>query len=215
MLTVGSTKRLIIVLVAGLALSVFGAAVIKRQEKFTENPLLAAATPIVTTTTAPPVTTTAAPVAVTRPPRPVRAPVDAYAAEEIVEIGRIEIPKIGLNHRVMHGISMRNIDLGPSHWPGTAMPGEVGNTVFAGHRVTHTHPFLRINELVPGDLVIFHINGLKSTYSVTGSEVVYPNNLSIVDQTDTATGTLFACHPPHSAKQRYVVHLALVDSVTE
>jgi sortase A len=211
---VGSTKRLIIVLVAGLGLSFFGAAVIKQQEKFVEDPLLASAIPTTTTTTAPPVTTTA-PVAVTRPARPVQAPVNAYAAEPIVEIGTIEIPKLGLSHRVMHGISLRNIDLGPSHWPGTAMPGEVGNTVFAGHRVTHTHPFLRINELVPGDLVIFHINGLKSTYSVTGSEVVYPDNLSIVDQTDTATGTLFACHPPHSAKQRYVVHLALVDSVLE
>jgi sortase A len=170
------------------------------------------AIPTTTTTEAP---TTTAPVQVTRPSRPVAAPREAYAVEPIVEIGTIEIPKIGLNHRIMHGISMRNIDNGPSHWPGTAMPGEAGNTVFAGHRVTHTHPFLRINELAPGDLVIFHVNGLKSTYNVTGSEVVYPDNLGIVNQTETATGTLFACHPPHSARQRYVVHLALVDSVLE
>lgn len=197
-----------------MALSLFGAAVIQRQEKFADSPLLASAVPTTTSTTEPPTTTTA-PVAVTRPSRPVSAPANAYAAEPIVRIGTIEIPKIGLVHPIFHGISLRNIDQGPSHWPGTAMPGEVGNTVFAGHRVTHTHPFLRINELVPGDLVIFHINGVKSTYSVTGSEVVFPNNLSIVDQTDTATGTLFACHPPHSAKQRYVVHLALVDSVAE
>jgi sortase A len=115
----------------------------------------------------------------------------------------------------MEGITLRNIDLGPSHWPGTALPGDSGNAVFAGHRVTHTHPFLRINELAPGDLVIFHIDGRKSTYSVTGSEVVYPDNLSIVNQTETATATLFACHPPHSAKQRYVVHLALVDTTSE
>jgi sortase A len=188
--------------------------VIKRQEKFVESPVLAAATPLVTTTTAPPVTTTA-PIVQARATRPVRAPTNAYAAEPIVEIGAIEIPKIGLHHRVMEGISLRNIDLGPSHWPGTAMPGEIGNAVFAGHRVTHTHPFLRINELSPDDLVIFHIGGLKSTYKVTGSEIVYPNELRIVDQTDTPTGTLFACHPPHSAKQRYVVHLALVDSVSE
>ena len=33
-------------------------------------------------------------------------------------------------------------------WPGSAVPGQLGNAVFAGHRVTHTHPFLRINELV-------------------------------------------------------------------
>ena len=214
MMSVGGTKRLIIVLIAGMSLSLMGAAAIKRQEKFVESPVLASAAPLVTTTTAPPVTTTQ-PVALPRAARPVRAPADSYAPEAIQEIGAIEIPKIGLYHRVMEGISLRNIDLGPSHWPGTAMPGDVGNTVFAGHRVTHTHPFLRINELTPGDLVIFHINGVKSTYNVTGSEVVYPDNLSIVNQTDTATGTLFACHPPHSAKQRYVVHLALVDSVPE
>jgi sortase A len=204
------SRRLIIVLVAGMLFSFLGAAVIKRQEKFVDTPMLAVAIPTTTTTEAP---TTTAPVQVTRPSRPVAAPREAYAVEPIVEIGTIEIPKIGLNHRIMHGISMRNIDNGPSHWPGTAMPGEAGNTVFAGHRVTHTHPFLRINELAPGDLVIFHVNGLKSTYNVTGSEVVYPDNLGIVNQTETATGTLFACHPPHSARQRYVVHLALVDSV--
>ena len=147
-----------------------------------------------------------------RSARPVTPPKDSYAAEPIVEIGTIEIPKIGLFHRIMHGITLRNIDEGPSHWPGTAMPGEVGNTVFAGHRVTHTHPFLRINELVPGDLVIFHIQGMRSVYTVTGSEIVYPDALHITDQTETATGTLFACHPPHSAKQRYVVHLALQET---
>jgi sortase A len=198
-----------------LLFSFLGAAVIKKNEKFQENPLLAASTPttVSTTTTLPtPSTTAAAPVRVARASRPVSPPRDSYAAEPIVEIGTIEIPKIGLFHRIMHGISLRNIDQGPSHWPGTAMPGEPGNTVFAGHRVTHTHPFLRINELVPGDVVIFHIQGVKSTYTVTGSEVVYPDNLSIINPTETATGTLFACHPPHSAKQRYVVHLALAET---
>jgi sortase A len=210
----GGTRRLVIVLVAGLVFTMLGAAVIKKQEKFVENPLLASAVPSTTTTTAPPVTTRA-PVAVSRPPRPVAAPRDSYAAEPIVEIGTIEIPKIGLNHRIMHGISLRNIDQGPSHWPGTAMPGELGNTVFAGHRVTHTHPFRNIDQLVPGDLVIFHIGGVKSTYSVTGSEIVYPDALHITNQTSDATGTLFACHPPHSAKQRYVVHLAFVEKTVE
>jgi sortase A len=204
------TRRLVIVLVAGLTFSMLGAAVIKRQEKFVENPLLAVASPATTTTVAPPPTTAAAP-AVTRPARPVSVPKNSYAAEPIIELGTIEIPKIGLSHRIMHGISMRNIDLGPSHWPGTAMPGENGNTVFAGHRVTKTHPFRNIDQLVPDDIVIFRIQGLKSTYRVTGSSIVFPDALHITNQTAEPTGTLFACHPPGSAKQRYVVHLALVE----
>jgi sortase A len=140
---------------------------------------------------------------------PVVPPRDAYAPEPIQEIGTIEIPRIGLHHRVFHGITLRNIDQGPSHWPGTAMPGEVGNTVFMGHRVTHSHPFRRIHELAPGDEVIFTITGIRTVYAVTESFVVTPKQLEITHPTPTPTGTLFACHPPGSARQRYVVRLAL------
>lgn len=162
-----------------------------------------------TTTTAPPATVAA--VDETRD-RPVDAPANSYANEPIREIGTIEIPKIGLVHRVMEGVTLRNIDLGPSHWPGTAMPGQPGNAVFAGHRVTHTHPFRDIDQLVPGDQVIFTIGGVRSVYVVTGHEVVRPSETGIVAQTATPTATLFACHPPHSATYRYVVHLALSTS---
>ena len=104
---------------------------------------------------------------------------------------------------------MRNIDLGPAHWPGTALPGQVGNTVFAGHRVTHDRPFRHIDTLVPGDEVIFTVNGARSVYHVTGSQIVNPEDVWIADQTPTATGTLYACHPPGSAAKRFVVRLAM------
>lgn len=143
-------------------------------------------------------------------PTPVVPPANERAPEPIQEIGTIEIPKIGLSHRIFHGITMNNIDLGPSHWPGTALPGEVGNAVFAGHRVTKTRPFRNIDQLVPGDLVHFTVNGVRSTYAVTGHKVVTPKALDIVTQTPTPTATLFACHPPGSARYRYVVTLGLV-----
>src|SRR2546421_12901582 len=127
----------------------------------------------------------------------------------MVRIGTIEIPKIAVVSPIYHGGTLRNIDLGPSHWPGTALPGEAGNAVFAGHRVTHTHPFLHIDQLVPGDVVIFTVRGQRSTYQVTGHDVVRPDETWIVNQTPAPTATLFACHPPHSATYRYVVHLAL------
>ena len=168
--------------------------------------------PVVNTSTTVAPTTTAAPRAVVRSSgdAPVRPPANAYAPEPIQLIGQLEIPKIGLTTPIYNGITLRNIDLGPSHWPGTAMPGEVGNAVFAGHRVTHTHPFLHIDQLETGDQAIFTINGVRSVYQVTGHEVVRPDALWIANPTSTPTATLFACHPPHSASFRYVVHLALV-----
>lgn len=77
--------------------------------------------------------------------------------------------------------------------------------------MTKTKPFRNIDQLVPGDEVIFKIAGQRSVYEVTGSKVVLPTALEIVDPTPTATGTLCACHPPGSAKYRYVVLLALVE----
>ena len=182
-----------------------------------DTPLLVAAPTTTTSTTLPP-SSTAPPVVSTAPPAtPVPPPANEYAPEPVVQIGSIEIPKIGLVHPVFHGITMRNIDKGPSHWPGTALPGEVGNAVFAGHRVTKTHPFRHIDQLVPGDEVFFTVDPaaiggtgapMRTRYTVTGHEVVPPTAMRIVDPTPTATATLFACHPPGSARYRYVVKLA-------
>jgi sortase A len=159
------------------------------------------------TTTAAAPTTTALPVSATRP---VDVPADPYAPEPIRLIGRMRIPRIGLVHDVYEGITMNNIDLGPSHWPGSALPGQIGNAVFSGHRVTHDHPFRRIDELTAGDLVHFEIGGVRSAYRVIGDEIVTPNDMWIANPSPTPTATLFACHPPGSKRYRYVVHLVLV-----
>ena len=169
-----------------------------------------------TTTTAAPTTTTTAPPATTTTttfvepaPQPAAPPADEYAQEPHVVLGTIEIPKLGLNVPLNEGISLVSIDRGPSHWPGTALPGQVGTVVVAGHRVTKTRPFRYIDRLVPGDEVIFTVASGRWVYKMTSYEIVTPDALRIVDQTPTPTATLFACHPPGSAKYRYVVRLAL------
>lgn len=142
-------------------------------------------------------------------PTPVMPPADPYAPEDVFVIGTIEIPALGLAAPLHHGVTLNAIDRGPSHWPGTALPGELGNVVVAGHRVTRGGPFRHIDKLVPGDQVIFTVDGRRSVYRVTGHEVVTPDAMRIVDQTPAYTGTLFACHPPGSEDYRYVVSLAL------
>lgn len=148
-------------------------------------------------------------------PFPIAIPDDSYADEPVVEYGSIEIPKIGLSHATYEGVTLHNIDEGPSHWPGTAHPGQRGNAVFAGHRVTHSHPFRRVDELEPGDEVIFKANGVRSVYRVTATMVVWPDATWIADQTSEPTATLYACHPPGSAAQRYVVQMALASAAPD
>ena len=170
--------------------------------------------PVVVPATAPPSTTPAYLDPTLPPPgpplpEPVAIPADSYAPEPVVEIGTMEIPAIGLKHRIFDGVTLHNIDRGPSHWTGSAMPGQMGNAVFAGHRTSNDQPFRRIDQLVPGDKVVFTIGGVTTTYRVTGHLIVRPSDSWIADQTPDYTATLYACHPLGSTAERYVVRLVM------
>ena len=169
----------------------------------------------VATTNAPNLPTTTASTTTTAPPLPVPqdGPADPYAWEPEIVLGSIEIPKLGLAVPLNEGISLVTIDRGPSHWPGTAMPGQAGNVVVAGHRVTHTHPFRHIDSMVPGDEVLFTVDGVRHRYVMTANQIVTPDQTEIVAQTPGKTATLFACHPPGSARYRFVVHLEYAGTV--
>ncbi len=157
-----------------------------------------------TTTTAP--TTSAVPETLPNPESP---PADPRAAEPLVALGTIEIPKIGITKSLYEGITLTTLDHGPGHWPGTAMPGKFGNVVIAGHRVSHDKPFRNLDQLVEGDDVFLTTGDGRFDYKVTGIEIVTPDAVWIADQTPDYTATLFACNPPGSTRQRIVVHLAL------
>ena len=167
-----------------------------------DSPLLTAPTTATPTTHKIVTTTTIDPAKL---PHPLPPPADPYAPTPIVQIGTIEIPKIGLVHPIFEGITLTVIDHGPGHWPGSALPGQPGNTVFPGHRVTHTHPFLNLDQLVRNDLIIFHMAYGDVTYKVTSLQIVQPTDLWVTNPTRSPTVTLIACHPKHSAAQRIVV----------
>ena len=163
----------------------------------------------VASTTTEPATTVDLTTAAATLPVPV-APPPERAVESADEVGRIEIPKLGIDMAFFEGVTLNTLDRGPGHWPGTALPGQPGNVVIAGHRVSHTRPFRYIDKLSDGDQVIFTIGSQRYTYAVTGTEIVTPDRIDIVAQTAQPTATLFACHPPGSTQYRWVTRLALV-----
>jgi sortase A len=159
-----------------------------------------------TTTTTTSTTTTSLALQMTQPVAP---PSDPRGVENNPPLGRIAIPKIGLDSELHQGIRLTTLDRGPGHWPGTAMPGQIGNVVVAGHRTSHGAEFRHLDALAPGDEVVFTTADGTFTYHVTGTQIVTPDALWIVDPTDTPTATLFACHPLGSTAKRIVVNLAL------
>jgi sortase A len=165
-------------------------------------------------TTASPAPSTSTTLAAAPPlPRPEDAPADPYAETPDVVHGTLALPTIGVSEQLHEGVTLTAIDRGPSHWPGTALPGQLGNVVVAGHRVTHSQPFHDLDRLAPGDPLVFTMNdGTTWTYELTGTEIVTPDAMHIVDQSPDHTATLFACHPKGSAAQRIVAHFRLVGS---
>jgi sortase A len=130
----------------------------------------------------------------------------------VIEVGSIRIPKLDVDMKLYEGIRLTTLDYGPGHWPGTAMPGENGNVVIGGHRTSKHRVFRHVDQLDPGDEIIFDDeNGDEHLYLVDRVEIVPPSAVWIVDPTETPTATLFACHPPGSTAQRIVVFADLAE----
>ena len=128
-------------------------------------------------------------------------------------VGLLKIAKIGLSKVIVQGTSTSDLRQGPGHYPGTPLPGELGNAAIAGHRTTYGAPFYNLDELARGDpIVITTIQG-TFTYHVTATLVVSPGDISVVDNTPTAELTLTTCNPRFSASSRLVVHAALAGRV--
>ncbi len=127
-----------------------------------------------------------------------------------VVIGRLEIPAISLRAAVIEGSSLAQLTYGPGHVSATALPGQAGNAVVAGHRTTWGKPFARLQELQPGNRIVFENGAGRATYVVTTSKVVSPNDASVLQPTSANVVTLITCTPPHFATHRLVIraHLA-------
>ena len=138
---------------------------------------------------------------------------------EKVRLGRgiamIRIPRFGRKWRfvVVEGVDREDLRKGPGHYPGTAMPGEVGNFVVSGHRTTYSAPFNRLGELDRGDKILIDTRDKQYVYKVTGRKIVKPDATEV---TAPVPGhpkrrptqrliTLTTCHPKYSAAQRMII----------
>lgn len=127
----------------------------------------------------------------------------APAAGEVY--ARLSIPAIGLRALAREGVSAAVLDRGPGHYPGTSAPGHGGTVAIAGHRVTHTHPFLRLNELRRGDTISVTYRSRRHDYRVVAMRIVRPTEVWTLGPQRVETLVLTACHPPGRDAHRLVV----------
>ena len=99
--------------------------------------------------------------------------------------GVLRIPRFGAGYAVplVEGTGAQSLAVGVGHVVGSAHPGDIGNLVLAGHRVTHGEPFRRLSTLQFGDEVV--VETLDSGYvyritSGTGGTIRLPDSASWV-----------------------------------
>ena len=113
----------------------------------------------------------------------------------------ITIPRLHLKTTV--GTSL---DRGPAWWPVTGRPGDGDTIAIAGHRTTHTHPFLHLDRLEPGDVIYLRFKGVAHRYVMSGRRIVSSKQLHLADARGHELLLLTACHPKASSRQRIVIY---------
>jgi sortase A len=134
-------------------------------------------------------------------------------------IARLYLPTLGTDEVtvVVEGVGTDDLKRGPGHYPGTALPGNVGNVVLSGHRTTYGAPFNRLDELTVGAAVVLETRGFWYTYRVTGTTIVPPSDIGVTLPVPDRAGatpterflTLTTCNPKYSATTRLIVRALL------
>ena len=86
----------------------------------------------------------------------------------------LEIGSLGLQTVVVEGVDSATTRVGPGHVPGTAAPGQPGNSVIVGRRTMFGGTFGDLSSMTIGDEIIVTTTQGQSLYQVTdvgGSEL--------------------------------------------
>lgn len=134
-------------------------------------------------------------------------PLAALAASTF-EIGspvaRLQIPRLDLDEIVIEGVGDEELNVGPGHLPGSALPGAPGNAVISAHRDRH---FLSLGRLEVGDTVVTELGADRREWVVVSRRVV-PAGAPALFATTEPTLTLTTCWPIQffgSAPDRLIV----------
>jgi sortase A len=149
--------------------------------------------------------------------------IDPQSAIAVGPAPRLIIPKINVDVPVSYDIGndydsqMKAMESGVAHFAipdAYSHPGQIGNTVIAGHSSNdllgfgnYKFIFAQLDKLEAGDIIYANYKSVRYTYTVTGKEVVKPNDVNklIHPETNTPILTLLTCTPLGTAINRLLV----------
>ena len=135
-----------------------------------------------------------------------------------VNFGTLIVPRFGADYTrpIAEGVGLEDVlnKRGVGHYPGTQMPGEIGNFALAAHRTGWGSPFLDVNKLQLGDSIYIETEDGWYRYVFRSLEYVSPTGVGVLDPVPQESGatptdriiTLTSCNPLNSVSERIIAY---------
>jgi len=122
---------------------------------------------------------------------------------------RMIISAINIDAPVVQGDSWEQLKKGIAQHIGTGDPGQSGNMVVSAHNDIFGELFRELDRLKPGDEVQVFTASQKFTYRISGTRLVQPTDVNVMNPTVSPTLTLISCYPYLVDTQRIIVFAEL------
>jgi sortase A len=122
---------------------------------------------------------------------------------------RIQIPAIAVDAPVVQGDGWEQLRLGVAQHLGTADPGQNGNIVLSVHNDIFGEVFRYLDRLKPGDIIILLTSQRQYTYVVSGTQIVKPTHVEVMNPTQNPSLTLISCYPYLIDTERIIITAVL------
>ena len=107
-------------------------------------------------------------------------------------VGKLEIDRLQRTLPILQGSDTLILEKGVGHLPESVLPGEIGNSVLAGHRDT---VFRGLGKLKKGDVVTIETRDGNFQYEIIGYKIVDQDYRGIRLAHDKQMLTMITCYP--------------------
>jgi sortase A len=118
----------------------------------------------------------------------------AFASRSVAvgaPVARLSIPRIHLDEIVIEGVGDDELNAGPGHLPGSALPGMPGNAVISAHRDRH---FSHLGALQLGDTIRTETGQSSGIWVIVARRIVDRNSPALFQSSEPML-TLTTCWP--------------------
>lgn len=131
---------------------------------------------------------------------------DSLSRQFAPAVAILRIPKLGVEAAVFDGTDELVLNRGVGRIIGTGQVGGPGSIGIAGHR---DGVFRVLKDIAAGDLITLTSPSATTTYSVNQTEIVTPDDISVLAPRARPSVTLVTCYPFYysgKAPRRFIVH---------